>query len=295
MPNASRSAKPIAKIASPLAPRLALAAVAIAATTAASQEATNTPAATQPAQGGLYLRQKVQYFNYGSHPRPELTSNRRDISKIVSTTSLTYGLLRDTSITLDLPFVYSTEKSDDGRDRAVGIADLALTVKHRPIQIDLNPIDSIRFAAFGGIEIPSYDSDFSSESWDPFVGGVFTAILGRHGINQSLSYKFNTGSGAPDGRPGDGRADALRHDTAYLFRIDPPEYTAETTAATYLTLELNGLYETNGDYEAILAPGILYEARTFALEATLGLPIIHDVNHRPRTHFALTFGLRILF
>ena len=273
----------------------AAACIAACATITTAQEATNTPAATQPAQGRWYLREKVQFYNLGSDPRPEFEGDRRSIRKVVSTTSLTYGLLRDTSVTLDLPLVYATERIDGDREHDFGIADLALSIKHRPIQIDLNPIDSIRFAAFAGIEIPSYDSDFSSDSWDPFVGGVFMAILGRHGINQSLSYKFNTGSGAPDSRAGDGRADALRHDTAYLFRIDPPEYTAETTAATYLTLELNGIYETNGDYEAILAPGILYEARTFALEATFGLPIIHDVNHRPRTHFALTLGLRLLF
>ena len=38
------------------------------------------------------------------------------------------------------------------------------------------------------------------------VGGVFTAILGRHGFNQSLSYKFNFGGDDFNTRAGDGPA-----------------------------------------------------------------------------------------
>lgn len=258
---------------------------------ALAQEATNTPAATQPAQGSFYLRTKLQYISLGDDPSPE----DREIDKIVSTTTLTYGLRRDMSLSLELPLVYAVEETDAGTDRGFGVNDLSLTFKYRPLQIDLNPVDSVRLAVYGGIEIPSGDGDFSSHSFDPFIGGVFTAILGRHGFNQSVSYKFNTGGDEFTTRAGDGRDDAIRYDTAYLFRLSPEEYSAETTAATYLTFELNGLYETNGDNEIIVGPGILYEARTFALEATVGIPVVQDVDERPETDLVVTLGLRILF
>ncbi|MEX2217547.1 MAG: hypothetical protein WD749_02210 [Phycisphaerales bacterium] len=264
---------------------LALTGVALA------QEATNTPAATQPAEGKLYLRQRVQYFDLGDDPSPK----DRDIDKVVATTSLTYGLRRDMSLSLDVPVVYAIEDTAAGTERDVGLSDVALTFKYRPVQIDLNPIDSVRFAVFGGLEIPSGDGDFSSQSLDPFIGGVFTAILGRHGLNQSLSYKLNTGGDRFDTRAGDGPSNALRYDTAYLFRLAPAQYAADTAAATYLTLELNGLYETSGDNEILLGPGILYEARTFALEAAVGIPVVQEVDERPETSLVVTLGFRVLF
>lgn len=263
----------------------------LATSSASAQEATNTPAATQPAQGSFYLRTKLQYISVGNDPSPE----NREIDKVVSTTTLTYGLRRDMSLSLNLPLVYEVEDSAAGTDREFGVNDLSLTFKYRPLQIDLNPVDSVRFAAFGGVEIPSGDGDFSSHSFDPFIGGVFTAILGRHGFNQSVSYKFNTGGDEFNTRAGDGPDDALRYDSAYLFRIDPAEYSADTSAATYLTFEMNGLYETNGDNEILIGPGILYEARSFALEATVGIPIVQDVDERPETDLVVTLGLRILF
>ncbi|MBX3321603.1 MAG: hypothetical protein KF757_01295 [Phycisphaeraceae bacterium] len=257
----------------------------------AAQEATNTPAATQPAQGKWYLRQKVQFLHMSGDP----SSEDRDIDKVVMNTSLTYGLRRDVSLSIDVPLVFSSEESASVTERDLALGDIALTLKYRPFQRDLNPVDSVRFAVLGGIEVPSGDGSASSDSFDPFAGAVFTAILGRHGFNQSLIYKVNTGGERYSVRRGDGRADALRYDSAYLFRLSPAEYSADTTAATYLTLELNGLYETNGDNEILAGPGLLYEARRFALEAAVGLPIVQDVDKRPRTDLMVTLGFRFLF
>lgn len=267
--------------------------LALSATFAHAQEATNTPAATQPSVGQWYFREKVQYFNLGDDPSAE----RRDIDKIVATTLLSYGITRDLSASLELPLALSFEEpaGSSDKDTELGANDLSLSLKWRPFQWDLNPVDSVRLAFFGGVEAPTGSGDFGSHSWDPFAGAVFTTILGRHGLNQAISYKLNTGGDAFNTRAGDGPDDALRYDTSYLFRLSPNEYSAETTAATYLTLELNGLYETNGDNEILLGPGILYEARTFALEASIGFPIVQDVDERPETDLVVTVGFRFLF
>lgn len=259
---------------------------------ATAQEATNTPAATQPAVGRFSFRQKLQFIDRGTDP----SSPSRDTDRWLSTTSVALGLRRDLSVRLDVPVEYGTDGTGAGDgDREVGLGDPMLTLAYRPIQVDLNPVDSIRFAFLGGVEIPSMDEGFSSESWDPFVGGVFTAIIGRHGINQAARYQFNTGGERSSTRAGDGPSDALFFDTSYLFRLSPVAYSADTTAATYLTFELNGLYERNGDVELLFGPGILYEARSFALEATIGFPIIQDVDERAETDLRVTVGARLLF
>ncbi len=260
---------------------------------AIGQEATNTPAATQPGVGSWYLRHRVQYLRLRDDPSPQ----QRDIDKVLSTTSLTYGITRDLSATLAVPVALSVEDPSGpaGTDTDFELGDADLSLKWRPFQRDLSPVDSVRLAFFGGVEVPTGTGDLGSDSWDPYVGSVFTTILGRHGFNQSISYKFNTGGEEFSVVAGDGPSNALRYDTAYLFRLDPAEYTADTTAATYLTLELNGLYETNGDNEILFGPGLLYEARTFALEATVGLPIVQDIDHRPSTDIRVTLGFRLLF
>lgn len=266
-------------------------AVAVCAHDAHAQEATNTPAATQPAKGKWYFRQKLQCLAMSDDPSPD----DREVDRIVSTTSLTYGLRRDVSVSMSVPLELTSVSAAGATDRDAALGDVALMLKYRPIQIDLSAIDSVRFAVLGGVEVPSGDGDASSDSFDPFAGVVFTAIIGRHGFNQSLVYKFNTGGDEFSTLRGDGRDDALRFDSAYLFRLSPARYAADTTAATYLTVELNGLYETNGDTEVLLGPGILYEARSFALEASVSLPIARDVDERPRTDVLVTLGFRVLF
>jgi hypothetical protein len=256
----------------------------------AAQEATSTPAATQPSVGKWYLRQLVELIDKGVFPADDgsVDGDGSQGDMLVVDTVLARGLLRNLSASLAVPVIWP-RKGD------TGVGDLALAVKWRPYQRDLGPVDSVRFAIYGGVEIPSGDSAASSRSWDPFAGGVLTAILGRHGFNQSLAFKRNNGTDAVPLRVGDGPADALRYDTAYLFRIDPPAYTADTRAATYLTLELGGLYETSGDNEILLGPGLLYEARTYALEATVRWPVVQDLRRRANTDLVVTLGYRLLF
>jgi hypothetical protein len=252
--------------------------------TATAQEATSTPAATQPSVGKWYLRQMLEVVDRSG----SMAGGGDARGMLVASTVLAHGLTRNLSASLAAPVIWP-------RSGSAGIGDLALAVKWRPYQRDLGPIDSVRLAVFAGVEIPSGDRVASSRSWDPFVGGVTTAILGRHGVNQSLAFKLNGGSDRLPLRAGDGPFDAVRYDTAYLFRIDPPAYTATTSAATYLTLELGGLYETSGDNEILLGPGLLYEARTYALEATVRWPVVQDVRRRPDTDLVVTAGYRLLF
>ena len=278
-------------------PRALVATVAIgmlATSPASAQESTNVPAGTQPSVGSFYLRERVQYVRLGDDPSPA----NRDIDKIVSTTSLVYGLTREWSASIKVPLVFEDSRAGDATHESnseFGVNDVSLELKWRPWQYDLGPVNSLRFAVFGGVEVPSGDGDLSSHSVDPFIGCVFTSIVGRHGFNASFSYKNNNGGDAFNTRAGDGPTDAVRFDSSYLYRLSPARYSSTTTAAMYFTFELNGLYETNGDWEAIAGPGLLYEARTFALEATIGLPVLQAVDERPETDLVVTLGIRFLF
>jgi hypothetical protein len=185
--------------------------------------------------------------------------------------------------------------SADGERTDAGLGDLRLTFKHRFWQNDFGPVDTARAAAFAGVELPTGDSAFSSDSVDPYLGAVFMYIGGRHGFNQSLRYTMTTGSTNSELRAGESLADDLRVDSAYLYRLSPAEYGSEYAASTYAVLELNGVYETNGDVEFLLSPGVLYEGTTWAAEAGVQLPVLSAVDERPETGWAVVLGLRFLW
>ena len=94
---------------------------------------------------------------------------------------------------------------------------------------------------------------------------------------------------------GEGPSDALWFNSAYVYRFYPAAYSSDSNGAWYLTTELNGLYETNGDVELRVSPGIMYEGRRFAFEAMAQLPLWDDVDHRAELDFGFGLGFRLTF
>lgn len=268
--------------------------VSAAAITARAQEATSTPSTTQPAVGHFAFRETLRYTRQGTDP---MNSDRHG-EMLISQSTLQYGVLSNLSVTLDVPTVLLDSRTTRGgrRDTDSGVADLSLYAKWRVWQLDSSPLNTTRLSLLGGAELPSGDGTYFSESVDPFAGIVLMTIQDRWGFTQALRYKFNTaGEGHGTRLAGDTAADALRHDTAVLYRVDPARYSATTEAASYFMLELNGLYETSGDYELHVSPGFLYEARTFAAEISVLLPAYEHVRHRAATSIGVSVGIRFLF
>ena len=153
---------------------------------------------------------------------------------------------------------------------------------------DFGPIDTARFSLAAGAELPTGEDAFSADSVDPIVGAVFSYIKALHGFNADLRYQLTTGGHDDPVLPGEGSADALFGNASYLFRVAPAEFGAATNGALYAVLEANGIYETNGDREWMLAPGLLYETRHVAFEVSVQLPLWQDLDERPETEFTVT-------
>lgn len=258
-----------------------------------AQEAINTPAATQPAKGKVYLRQQLRFVRFGSDP----SDLDRDIDQVTFLNRIALGLTGSLSLSLDVPLTYrDTDRPGPGNDDThFGVNDLTLMAKWRFWQEDLGPVDTIRFAALAGLMIPTYDDDYSTDGFSPIIGGVMTTVLGRHGLNASARWTFTTDSRRDPVMPGQGKADLLNYDFAYLYRFAPEAYSETQTDAWYGVIELNGFYETNGDHQLLFSPGLMFEARTWAAEIGVQLPIAQDLDRRPEMDWALVVGLRFLF
>ncbi len=268
--------------------------VAAAALPAAAQESTDMPAAVQPGLEVLMVRQRTMHMRMDDK-RP---GGFGDIDHTVTETELAYGLTRDVALMVHVPLEYRDLEFDapDPDADGFGVGDIPVMLQWRFFKRDTGAIETQRASLLAGVEVPSYDAGFSSESFDPLLGVVYTQIEGRHGVNASALWKFNTGSGdGPSAEFGDSIHDALRVDGSYLYRLSPAAYTAQTTGSHYAQFQLLGRYETNGDTSIHAAPGYMYEGQQWAFEATVHLPVWQEVDHRPELVWGLTLGVRLLF
>lgn len=274
----------------------AAACVAVQALTACgalAQEAMYTNAATMPSKGVTVVRPQFNYYRFGANPGDGSTIT--DVYEVV--TSVQYGIARGWSLTLDVPVQWRNQEFTGPparEDSDYGVDDLDFTFKYRMFKHDTGGVDTLRAALLGGARVASGDDhDFSSQSVNPHFGAVVTMVLGRHGFNQEVDWTFNTGGSDDDNfGGGDGASDALRYNSAYLFRVWPERYTSTTTGSWYVTEELNGLYETNGDNEVRFSPGFMYEGYDFAVEVMMQFPLIDELDHRPELDFSVGFGVR---
>jgi len=109
--------------------------------------------------------------------------------------------------------------------------------------------------------------------------------VNRHGFNADALYKFNTG----------GEDDRLRYDVAYTYRLLPTTYGEESNLGFFGVAELNGLYDTNGDHELFLSPGLQLAWARVALEASVQIPVWQDLDNRLERDFVAVFGVKLLF
>ena len=133
----------------------------------------NTDVALTPREGGSIVRLQFVYTELDEH---------RDIQHINTSTAkgtYVYGLRKNLALFLTVPYVNRQVDRFDrkfGRieDAHDGIGDLTLLAKYRFWQDDRRPQETLRWAALGGLKFRSGDSDFSSDSYNPIVGTVFS-------------------------------------------------------------------------------------------------------------------------
>lgn len=257
---------------------------------ASAQEAILTEAATQPAVGRLVYRGQAFWTRYRSDP----DTGRSAVSDAGVDHRFSVGLSPKLSLTARFATMHREPLGSAGDD-TTGITDTSLALKWRFWQRDSGAIDTNRLALVGGVDLPTGTEDLSSHSVDPFIGLVFSSVFGRSGFNQTLRYQFNTGTVDDAIAPGMGRADLFEYRSAYLYRLAPAAFDADSHGAFYGVVELEGLLESNGDHEILLAPGVMYEAARWVAEASVRLPVYREVDERLETDFGIVLGVRLLF
>jgi len=253
--------------------------------TAAAQEMLSMPSATSPSPGVLIPRVQARaYFFDGGQALLE------------EAVRLEYGIARDLSVSAELPMYQGSLDAPRPSDGKFGLGDMSLLVELRILREDLNAVDTVRVALFGGAELPTGTAGFASDSVNPVVGAVVSSILGRNGFDASARYTFVTGDGMTNPIFVSDTADDFTNiDLGYAFRLYPEAYGEEREAAWYATVELNSTFTVGGEREVLLSPGVLIEAPRFAVELGLQVPVSSRLDGQPDLQLAAIAGLRLLF
>ncbi|MEM1028574.1 MAG: hypothetical protein AAGJ38_10865, partial [Planctomycetota bacterium] len=180
-----------------------------------AQQSTDMPAAVQPGWEVAIVRQETHYIRTDD-PRP---GGFGSVDMIELETTLAYGIGRKSALMLHVPVMVHDLENPAGNPEADGwgLDDITVMLQHRFYQEDVGPIETRRAVLLAGLEVPSYDEGFSSESFDPMLGVAYTRIDGRHGLNASALWKFNTGTNDDfEFEFGDSKFDAFKLDGSYL-------------------------------------------------------------------------------
>ncbi|MCH7993049.1 MAG: transporter [Planctomycetes bacterium] len=243
----------------------------------------NTDVALTPPKGGSIFR--LQYI----YSESDGSGDVRHVNASIMKGTYVYGLKGNLALFLTVPYVHretDVVKPQLGRfERSdSGVADLTLVAKYRFWQNDRRPGETLRWAALGGLNIRSGDSDFTSDSYDPIVGTVFTWQRDRGWLDADLIYQFNTGGG-------ESRHDVLRYDLAYSYRLAPTRFEPGNAWELDAVAELNGRYMTSGSHEVFLSPGFQFITKRWIFETSLQLPIVQDLAG-PEAKYRFVVGLR---
>jgi len=254
---------------------------------ARAQAPINSDVALQPSPGHWILRQQFRY----AETDVDKGDADLDISRVTSFTTAVYGVTDEFTVLATAPVVLSRRTKDNATgesDTDGGLADATVLGKLRLYRNDFGPTDTARFDLLGGLELPTGQDAFSSDSVAPIIGGVATITLGRHDFSADALWTFNTAGG----KAGE---DLLKYDAAYIYRLWPEEYATGQTTQLNGVIELNGFSWTDGDNELFVSPGVQYVTRRWIAEATVQLPVWQNLDRRPETEFVVGLSLRVQF
>lgn len=256
----------------------------------------NTNVALPIPKGHFLIRTQVRYTRATKDP----TGSGNRLHLVQFPNVLIYGITSKTAVFTIFPVIYR-DLTMGTSSKEVGIGDITFFVRQEIFKKDW-VLKTFRIALFGGLEVPSGDSPFSTNSVDFPFGVVASYQSHRQEIDLDLRYKVNTaGSGVNHG-------DNLIYNLAYQLRVLPwklPE--------TGIPNQLNVVIEANGKFTRVdrrsgasvantggntifISPGLQFVTKRVIYEASFQVPVVQDLKGTQlETNWAVNGGLRVQF
>lgn len=277
--------------------RAGLFAVFVSVATAAHGGGITADVGLTPPVDRWIFRTQLRYMARGDDP----TDMGREMRTIAAPFVLAYGLHpRVTVIARQIAYRRRMDMAT-GSDEDTGLGDFTVISKWRVIRLN-RPDYIIGLAPILGVEFPTGDDEFGSDTWDAIVGAFLTGRRGPLGADLNLEYTLN---GVEDREGDDGReGDAFTANLAlsYQFTLDE-----NATLSLWPVLELtytntqrdredgSGLPNTGEDLFSI-SPGVKFARQSFMLEALVQIPVSQQQSgDQLERELGGLVGLRYLF
>ena len=230
-----------------------------------------------PPEDRWIIRTQFRYMERKDDP----TSMDRKMEMYAFPIVVAYGFRPDLTLLVRQPVKHRNMYMSGSVNRETGFDDLFVLAKYKLFRKNTRDY-TLGIASTLGLELPTGDDDFGSETWD-LQPGLFTSWRsGPWQSDFSVSYKWN--GFADNGKNGLEPGDELSIDLAFAHQFNLTE-----KADTSLTpvLELNYKHLSNDDLSGrsvsntgeslfFVSPGLKYTKSSFILEALVQFPVWQD-------------------
>jgi hypothetical protein len=230
-----------------------------------------------PPEDRWIIRTQFRYMERKDDP----TSMDRKMEMYAFPVVVAYGFRPDLTFLVRQPVKHRNMYMSGSVNRDTGFDDLFVLAKYKLFRKNTRDY-TLGIASTLGLELPTGDDDFGSETWD-LQPGLFTSWRsGPWQSDFSVSYKWN--GFADNGKNGLEPGDELSIDLAFAHQFNLTE-----KADTSLTpvLELNYKHLSNDDLSGrsvsntgeslfFVSPGLKYTKSSFILEALIQFPVWQD-------------------
>jgi hypothetical protein len=144
---------------------------------------------------------------------------------------------------------------------------------------------NLQLNLLAGLEWPSYDDPFSSDSFDPQLGAVLTLQSRDRSFDVDATWTFATG----DLTEGD---DSIAYNAAYTHTLVTARDLDGSRWQARAAVEVNGLSTTGDAHLIFLSPGLLVLLSTLSIELSVQLPFLRDLRGAPEPGTTVVLGAK---
>ncbi len=230
-----------------------------------------------PSADRWIFRSQLRYMQRDHDP----TAMDSEMEMYMVPVVLAYGVSPRMTAIVRQPFFHREMEMASRSMDDTGVGDLAIIGKYRALRVN-RPEYIFGVAPILGVELPTGDNDFGSDTWDVLTGVYMSGRRGPVGADLNLEYKVN---GAEE-RNGDRQGDEFTATAAVAYQFSLND---EATMSLWPVLEItysrmsddleDGHKMSNsGEDVVLLSPGLKYAYQSFMLELLIQFPLDQNQN-----------------
>ncbi len=249
----------------------------MAPTNEASAAGISIDAGLTPAEGRWILRSQVRYMKRDNHP----AEPRQEMRALMFPVVVAYGLRSDLMIMIRQT-IRETRMQMAGQSTSnTGLTDLFVLGKYRLYRVN-TPGYTLGVAPTVGIEIPSGQEGFSSDTWDLRLGCFVSGRVGTWGLDVNGAWLWNgmAGSGSSDIDPGDELTLEIALANQISLASDASVTLGPVIESSYLRVSSDSrdgrTVDNTGESVLLLSPGLKLTWSSLIVEGLVLLPVWQD-------------------